>query len=59
MGGPEGVRAAEQYTLVVGLAYGMLMHAAPRHDDRDDSPLRANGHAFRNSHPNHWDAWTA
>ena len=59
MGGPEGVRAAEQYTLVVGLANGMLMHAVPRHDDRDDSPLRANGHAFRNSHPNHWDAWTA
>ena len=30
MGGPEGVRKAEQYTLVTGLANGMLMHAVPR-----------------------------
>jgi hypothetical protein len=30
MGGPEGVRATEQYTLVVGLTKGMLMHAIPR-----------------------------
>ena len=30
MGGPEGVRASEQYTLVIGLANGMSMHAVPR-----------------------------
>jgi hypothetical protein len=30
MGGAEGVRKAEQYTLVTGLANGMLMHAVPR-----------------------------
>lgn len=30
MGGPEGVRETEQYTLVVGLQKGMLMHAIPR-----------------------------
>ena len=38
MGGPEGVRATEQYTLVVGLTKGMLMHAIPR-----DSPTIRNG----------------
>ena len=30
MGGAEGVRKAEQYTLVVGLNRGMMMHAVPR-----------------------------
>ncbi|CAL8469474.1 g9015 [Coccomyxa elongata] len=30
MGGPEGVRRAEQYTLVTGIAGGMFMHAIPR-----------------------------
>lgn len=30
MGGPAGVRETEQYTLVVGLTKGMLMHAIPR-----------------------------
>ena len=30
MGGDEGVRRAEQYMLVTGLANGMLMHAVPR-----------------------------
>lgn len=30
MGGPEGVRGAEQYTLVTGVAGGMFMHAIPR-----------------------------
>ena len=30
MGGPAGVRASEQYTLVTGLTNGMLMHALPR-----------------------------
>ncbi len=30
MGGPEGVRASEHYTLVIGLGNGMSMHATPR-----------------------------
>ncbi len=30
MGGAEGVRRAEQYTLVTGIAGGMYMHALPR-----------------------------
>ncbi len=30
MGGPEGVRAREQYTLVTGIKGGMYMHAIPR-----------------------------
>lgn len=30
MGGPEGVRRAEQYTLVTCIAGGMFMHAIPR-----------------------------
>jgi len=30
MGGPEGVRKSEQYTLVIGLKNGMSMHAVPR-----------------------------
>ncbi len=30
MGGPEGVRESEQYTLVIGLKNGMSMHAVPR-----------------------------
>ena len=30
MGGPEGVRRSEQYTLVIGLKNGMAMHAIPR-----------------------------
>ena len=30
MGGPEGVRESEQYTLVIGLRNGMSMHAVPR-----------------------------
>jgi hypothetical protein len=30
MGGPEGVRRGEQYTLVIGLKKGMSMHAIPR-----------------------------
>ena len=30
MGGTEGVRKSEQYTLVIGLANGMSMHAVPR-----------------------------
>ncbi len=30
MGGPEGVRASEHYTLVIGLGNGMSMHAIPR-----------------------------
>jgi hypothetical protein len=32
MGGPEGVRAGEQYTLVIGLSNGMMMRAIPRAD---------------------------
>ena len=50
MGGAEGVRAAEQYTLVVGLANGMMMHAVPRHDD---APPQLNGHAHTNGHAVH------
>lgn len=49
MGGSEGVRAAEQYTLVVGLANGMMMHAVPRHAD-DHSFAHMNGHAHTNGH---------
>ncbi len=30
MGGPQGVRESEQYTLVIGLKNGMSMHAVPR-----------------------------
>lgn len=30
MGGPEGVARTEQYTLITGMAKGMLMHAVPR-----------------------------
>ena len=30
MGGPEGVRRTEQYTLITGMAKGMLMNAVPR-----------------------------
>lgn len=30
MGGPEGVFRTEQYTLITGMAKGMLMHAVPR-----------------------------
>ena len=30
MGGPEGVRARERYTLVTGIVDGMWMHAIPR-----------------------------
>ena len=30
MGGVKGVRESEQYTLVIGLANGMSMHAVPR-----------------------------
>ena len=30
MGGAKGVRESEQYTLVIGLANGMSMHAVPR-----------------------------
>lgn len=30
MGGAEGVRAREQYTLVTGIDGGMHMHAIPR-----------------------------
>ena len=30
MGGPEGVRARERYTLVTGIVDGMWMHAVPR-----------------------------
>ncbi|KAK9904844.1 hypothetical protein WJX75_003698 [Coccomyxa subellipsoidea] len=30
MGGPEGVRKSEHYTLVIGLGNGMSMHAIPR-----------------------------
>ncbi len=30
MGGAEGVRAREQYTLVTGIRGGMFMHALPR-----------------------------
>ena len=30
MGGPAGVRAQEQYALVIGLKDGMMMHAIPR-----------------------------
>ncbi|CAL8464666.1 g4201 [Coccomyxa elongata] len=37
MGGPKGVRATEQYTLVVGLQKGMLMHAIPREASREAS----------------------
>ncbi len=47
MGGAEGVRAAEQYTLVVGLVNGMMMHAEPRHAEAY-SPMRINGHAHTN-----------
>lgn len=36
MGGPKGVRATEQYTLVVGLQKGMLMHAIPREASRKE-----------------------
>ncbi|KAK9916187.1 hypothetical protein WJX75_009837 [Coccomyxa subellipsoidea] len=36
MGGPKGVRETEQYTLVVGLAKGMLMHAIPREATRKE-----------------------
>ena len=49
MGGSEGVRAAEQYTLVVGLANGMMMHAVPRHAD-DYSFAQMTGHAHTNGH---------
>ena len=49
MGGSEGVRAAEQYTLVVGLANGMMMHAVPRHAD-NYSFAHTNGHAHINGH---------
>ncbi len=30
MGGPEGVRKRERYTLVTGIIDGMWMHAEPR-----------------------------
>ena len=43
MGGPEGVRASEQYTLVIGLANGMSMHAVPRPGVMDGPST--NGHA--------------
>ncbi|EIE19060.1 cytochrome P450 [Coccomyxa subellipsoidea C-169] len=36
MGGPKGVRETEHYTLVVGLAKGMLMHAVPREAARKE-----------------------
>ena len=50
MGGAEGVRAAEQYTLVVGLVNGMMMHAVPRQVGALPIP---NGHAHTNGHAVH------
>ncbi len=50
MGGAEGVRATEQYTLVVGLANGMMMHAVPR---QGDATPQLNGHAHTNGHAAH------
>ena len=50
MGGAEGVRATEQYTLVVGLANGMMMHAVSR---QADATTQLNGHAHTNGHANH------
>ena len=44
MGGPEGVRASEQYTLVIGLANGMSMHAVPRPGVMEGPSI--NGHAI-------------
>ena len=38
MGGPEGVRAAEQYTLVTGLRDGMWVIAEPRWESHDPCP---------------------
>ena len=36
MGGAEGVRAAERYALVNGIAGGLRMHAIPRHAHKNE-----------------------
>lgn len=36
MGGSEGVRKAERYALVNGIAGGLRMHAIPRHAHKSE-----------------------